>query len=376
LKPIKPRSVAPAVGAALLASAGLAAAQQPALGSVPTMQLYGSITAAAVHKSNQAGNTTIKELGNSLLSASFWGLRGSEDLGGGLSAIFRLESPLATDTGSGGSTIGGAAKFWARQSFVGLNLNPAVTITAGRQFHAATDRTIRSLDVNNVAGTSLHTTPLALFGVNRFAGNDGRVDDSLKLRVSGPFGLQGGASVGADDGAGRSWTVEGAHVSPRFTLAAWAAEFKSPGIIAATGKRPRHQLWGAGGNLALGPVRLYLHWIDSDLDATVANRPNQTNRFVHLGANWQAGSQVVVKAAWYSDKGTALNSVVGRNGKKDTTVLSAEYLLSKRSSLHAAVARNAFDGGYKLEPTNIAGLGRDPNASSTRVLTFGLRHDF
>jgi predicted porin len=136
---------------AALAQAGAAEA---------SVQLYGSITAAAVHKTNQAGNASIKELGNSLLAASFFGLRGTEPLGGGMSAFFRLESPLATDTGNSGTTVGANTKFWARHAFVGLNLNPALAISAGRQFHAASDRVIRSLDVQNVAGTSLHTTPL------------------------------------------------------------------------------------------------------------------------------------------------------------------------------------------------------------------------
>jgi predicted porin len=371
------RPIARAACAACTACTASLLASPPAIAQpAGSVQMYGSITAAVIHKSNQTGGSSLSEVGNSLLSASYFGLRGSEDLGGGLGASFRLESALATDTGGAGSTVAGTSKFWGRQSFVGLNVGQTASLTLGRQFHAATDRVIRTLDVNNVAGTSLHTTPLALFGVNRFAGNDGRADDSAKLRLNGPMGLQAGASFGADDGAGRSSTLDLAQVTDTYSVAAWLAEFNSPNLIATTGKRPRHALWGVGGNLRLGPVRLYVHWLDSDLEASVANRPNQTNRLLHLGANWQASDLVTVKAAWYQDDGKALNGVVGRDGKKETLVLSAEYFLSKRTSLHAALASNRFDGGYRLEPTNLAGLGRDTNASSTRALTAGIRHDF
>jgi predicted porin len=359
---------------ALAAPAALAltplAHSQPA-GSV---QLYGSITAAAVYKTDQVGGS-LKEIGNSLLSASFFGLRGTEDLGGGMSAVFRLESPFGTDTGNSGTTVGGANKFWARQSFVGLNLNPALAATAGRQFHAATDRVIRSLDVYNVAGTSLHSTPLALLGVNRFAGNDGRVDDSVKLRLTLPA-VQAGASVGMDDGAGRSVTVDVAHVAAGFTVAAWAAQFNSPTVVAATGNRPRNDLFGVGGNVQLGPVRLYVHYLDGELEPTAINRVNQTNQFVHLGVSWNVTPAAVVKVAGNRDEGKGLNGIAGRNGTKTTWVASGEYFLSRRTSLHVAATSNSFSGGYRQEAVNLAGLGRDPAASSTRTLSAGMRHDF
>lgn len=364
------------VALATLAAWGALVCGTPALAqSSGSVQLYGSVTAAAVYKTNQTGNTSIKELSNSLLAASFFGLRGSEDLGGGMSAVFRLESALATDTGNSGTTVAGVNKFWARQSFVGLNLNPAVAVTAGRQFHAATDRVIRTLDVYNVAGTSLHSTPLALFGVNRFAGNDSRVDDSVKVRLTLPT-FQAGLSGGMDDGAGRSYTMDAAYVTPALSVAAWVAQFNSPTIVAATGNRPSHKLWGVGGNALLGPVRLYLHYLDSELEPTAINRLNQTNRLLNLGANWSVTPLTIVKAAIYNDKGKALNGINGRNGTKDSYVVSTEYLLSKRTSLHAAVTSNGFKDGYKLEPQNIAGLGRDPNASSTRTYSAGIRHDF
>lgn len=358
--------------AATAAAASSAHAQAPA-GSV---QVYGSMTAAVTTRNNQTGGDSLKELTSSLLAASVLGFRGTEDLGGGMSASFRLESVINADTGVPGATVAGNGKFWNRQSYVGLSPHRAVAFTAGRQFHAATDRVIRTLDVYNVAGTSLHVTPLGLHGTNRFFGNDSRVDDSVKVRVTGPAGLQGGASVGLDDGAGRSHSVDLARVTERYSVAATATRYRSPTVIAATGARPEYTLWSVGGNGRLGPVTLYVHFIDAALESTVAGRRTQDNRIVHLGAHWLATPQWSVKAGLYDDKGKDLNGIAGRDGKKETRVLSAEHSLSRRTSLNAVVFQNRFTDGYKLDPANIAGLNRDPGASSTRGFSAGIRHDF
>jgi predicted porin len=91
---------------------------------------------------------------------------------------------------------------------------------------------------------------------------------------------------------------------------------------------------------------------------------------------WSATPALTLKAALTHDKGTDLNGVAGRDGSKVTTVASAEYALSKRSSLYAALFSNRFADGYELDPVNIAALGRDPAASSTNGFSLGVRHDF
>jgi predicted porin len=341
-----------------------------------SVQLYGALTASLVHKTNQTGGRSTNELANGLLFASHFGVRGTENLGGGMSAVYRLESTISPDTGASGATVGTTAKFWNRQSFVGLNVNPVVSVTMGRQFHAAVDRVIRTFDVYQLAGTSLHVTPLALFGVNRFAGNDGRSDDSIKVRANGPMGLHGGLSVGLDDGTGRSYSFDAAQVTPAYSIGAVGVRYRSPTVVAATGVRPEHVVWGFGGNVPVGPVRAYLMYMDSKLESATAGRLTQTNKIIHVGANWQATPQTAVRAAYYRDKGRAMNGIAGRDGTKETWVLSGEYYLSKRTSLNAAAFSNSFSGGYKLDPVNIAGLSRDAASASTQGATVGIRHDF
>ena len=269
-----------------------------------------------------------------------------------------------------------AAKFWSRQSFVGLNLSPAATVTLGRQFTAGADRAIQSFDVFNLGGTSLAVMPLSLFGVNRFAGNDARADNSVKLRLRGPAGLTGGVSAGLKDTSGRSASMDVAQITDSYTIGAYSIRFRAASPVAEIGALPSHQMWGAGGQMALGPVRLYLHYIDSSLDPTVVGRRTQTNRIIAPAVSWMAHDLLILKAAYTHDEGKNLNGVAGRDGTKRTLVVSAEYFLSKRTALNAAYFSNRFSGGYRLETVNIAALNRDPAASSQQGLSFGIRHVF
>ncbi|QBR02454.1 porin [Paraburkholderia pallida] len=60
---------------------------------------------------------------------SLWGLRGKEDLGGGLSAVFVLESGFAPSQGS----LNQGGRLFGRQAYAGLS-GPWGTVTLGRQY--------------------------------------------------------------------------------------------------------------------------------------------------------------------------------------------------------------------------------------------------
>ena len=73
-----------------------------------TVTLYGLIDAAvSVTTKQPAGSVTRVDAGQ--LATSRWGIRGSEDLGGGMKAFFNLESTLLNDTGAAGLGFGGPA---------------------------------------------------------------------------------------------------------------------------------------------------------------------------------------------------------------------------------------------------------------------------
>lgn len=76
------------------------------------------------------GATHQKRIDSGAYTASRLFMRGSEDLGGGLSALFYMESRFNADTGAQQS----AAKFWNAGAYVGLSSTQWGTVTLGRQY--------------------------------------------------------------------------------------------------------------------------------------------------------------------------------------------------------------------------------------------------
>lgn len=91
--------------AVLSSMAGVAAAQS-------SVTLFGGVDLNARY--NKGFGATTKTMGNNGIYSSRWGLRGVEDLGGGLKASFWLESALNPDDGSTES------RFWHRRATVSL----------------------------------------------------------------------------------------------------------------------------------------------------------------------------------------------------------------------------------------------------------------
>ncbi len=112
-----------AVAAACMAAGAVTAAHAQS-----SVVLYGSLDAGVGYVSNVAGSTKVLMIqGNT--QPDRWGLRGREDLGGGLAAIFQLENGFYTNTGA----FATANTLWNRAAYVGLASNRYGTITLGRQ---------------------------------------------------------------------------------------------------------------------------------------------------------------------------------------------------------------------------------------------------
>jgi predicted porin len=96
-------------GAALMLAGAAASAQTSA-----DLRIYGVLDAFV--ESANTGRETLNRLGSGGIFTSRWGLIGTEDLGGGMKAFFKLESGFNIDTG----TLGGGGRAWSRESTVGL----------------------------------------------------------------------------------------------------------------------------------------------------------------------------------------------------------------------------------------------------------------
>jgi len=99
----------------LIALAALAAVS--AASAQSTVTLYGNIEGSVVSYNNaNAAKQNVVNYGDGVLSSSVWGLKGSEDLGGGLSAVFKAEGDLLSN--AGGTNQNG---IWRRGANAGLS---------------------------------------------------------------------------------------------------------------------------------------------------------------------------------------------------------------------------------------------------------------
>ncbi|KAA0182629.1 porin [Cupriavidus gilardii] len=89
-----------------------------------------AIDTATGQVTQRPGGNRVSMINSGGLSGSRWGLRGSETLGGRLSAIFTLESGFGPDDGR--SSQGG--RLFGRQAYVGLQHADYGALTFGRQY--------------------------------------------------------------------------------------------------------------------------------------------------------------------------------------------------------------------------------------------------
>lgn len=109
-----------------------------------SVTLYGFVDAGLVYVNNQSGHSNVQMV-TGQTNGSRWGLRGSEDLGGGLKAIFTLENGFDP---SNGKLLQNGREF-GRQAFVGLSSDTWGAVTLGRQYDPMTEL------IGGIAATSM-----------------------------------------------------------------------------------------------------------------------------------------------------------------------------------------------------------------------------
>lgn len=105
----------------------------PAVHAQSSVTLYGLVDAGIAYTNNVNGSGRVAmQSGN--ISGSRFGLRGSEDLGSGLKAIFVLENGFNVGNGALGQSTSNATRMFGRQAFVGLTSETFGSVTVGRQY--------------------------------------------------------------------------------------------------------------------------------------------------------------------------------------------------------------------------------------------------
>src|ERR1700722_18398714 len=113
--------------------ATLLAACTTAAHAQSSVTLYGILDNVVSYTSNvrvgtNEGSSNVA-LSNAMMQGNRWGLKGAEDLGGGLKALFVLEDGFTLSNGK----LGQGGREFGRGAYVGLSSNSLGTVTLGRQ---------------------------------------------------------------------------------------------------------------------------------------------------------------------------------------------------------------------------------------------------
>lgn len=219
-------AIFPVLTIASIAMAGAAHAQS-------SVTLYGTIDTSLTYVRNADGGKNLWALGNSSagnLSGSRWGLKGSEDLGGGLAAIFQLENGFNPSTGG----LGQGNRIFGRQAYVGLASNQYGSITLGRQYDPLIDL-VQPITADNYFGSVFATAG----DVDNYD-NSFRVDNAVKYTSPVIAGLQFEAmyslgGVAGSTGSKQSYSAAVSYANGPLSLA--GGYFYAANANATTGNR-------------------------------------------------------------------------------------------------------------------------------------------
>ncbi len=121
---------------ALAAAAAMVAATGAQAQTASNVSIYGLVDAGLEYTSNaNAAKDSVTRVTSGGMNTSRWGFRGTEDLGGGLKAVFGLEGGILMDTGAQDGAL------FKRQAYVGLEGSYG-RLVMGRSFTSVYDTVI------------------------------------------------------------------------------------------------------------------------------------------------------------------------------------------------------------------------------------------
>lgn len=337
-----------------------------------TVMVYGIADAGLVRESGgTAGSTT--RLASGVASATRLGFRGTENLGGGIAAIFTLETGFRIDTGE----LDNATTLFNRQAFVGIK-SSAGTLTLGRQYtpYHATLNSVADPFGAGLAGTAKNLFP--------DSGSNVRTNNTLMYAMPPTRGVTGelAYSVGeqAASSAGRQLGAAIGYAAGKLNVRV-ALNHKNSDIAAAAGVPAARR--GIGRNTLLaanydfGVLKAYIAYgVDKGFNSAPLGNPNNPYGGVRPTASLE-GAELLIGFAAPIAGGSLVGSLMRKDDKtglnQDAQAWGLGYLypLSKRSTLYSAYARisNRNGAGYTVANNTDAGSGDS-------AFNLGLRHTF
>lgn len=292
---------------------------------------------------------------NGVNSANRWGLRGTEDLGNGLQAVFVLESGFDLGTGVSGQSLDGDGRLFGRQATVGLQSESWGRLDLGRQTNIASKyfASIASpfgVDFGQAAAgatfssaASLRYDNMIMYQTPSYSGFQFGVGYSFNASGSQQFRQSGG-----DDPNTHAWTTGLRYANGPIGAALTYDQFEAPEAFGDGTPNPQGgtkvRSWNLGASYDFSVARLHAGygqtrngWFQGltfgDLNsygALMVNDGMRVNSYtVGLSAPIGRGN---IMASWgvADPRGT-----IGDDEKQNIYSLGYTYPLSKRTNVYA-----------------------------------------
>ena len=376
------------------------------------------------------GTQSVTGVLNGGMSATRWGLKGEEDMGGGVKALFLLEQGFNVGSGNISNAAIGLAhnsstgpgmsadsavsgQFFNRGAYAGLSSATYGTLTLGRH---------QSFFLDNIATFdplmgSQAFSPIGFSGTYGGGGatDDSRADNSLKYKLAlGDFTLGALYKLGGVSGsssAQSAYEINAVYSSGPLAVQLGYQGFKDAfaisnatgtGTVKATAEDTNAYMVAAKYTWEALTVRAgyereeYKNPSNPTLDLTVNSLfgttlaaapsvtafPSQKN----LNVYWLGGGYAFtpgftlllggyhVSQNDYDSAGCSDGKELARcSGSLNYTSLVGDFTLSKRTDLYAGLMLSTVSGGPAAAVANTAPT---PSETSNRIVALGIRHRF
>lgn len=317
-----------------------------------SVSFYGILDASVAYVDNaNAAKKSVTLLNDGALLSSRWGLRGGEDLGGGLKARFTLEGDVNTGTGAHN-----AAGLFRRAAWVALASDSWGELRLGRtmstiisEYHQGFASPSNSLAVTTAIGT----------GVS----DDYFVANMISYYSPVISGVQGVVQYAPGEEAGDSKVRSRIYGTLKYNTKEFGVSASFADIKGTTGDNSR-AWYHLNGRYNMGDWKFTLGYYDINHGSDATTTAPDNSGYM-ASAAYQLNAKTSVTGAWIkSDKDASLLS------------LQTRYALSKRTSVYALLNR-ADNGkeGVKISPI-FQDISSGAAGTKQTALALGVIHSF
>jgi predicted porin len=334
--------------------------------------IYGSLDAGVAWVDNVNGSSASR-VDQGTMQPDRFGFRGTEELGGGLKALFHLEGGFATDTGN----LINANRLFNRLAIVGLS-GDFGTVALGNMPDLV-------FDYAGKVSNGFQLTNFYLFHPGNLdtLANTWQFNNAVRYTSPAFNGLTVSAMVGAgeqpgDSGKNRNVSAGANYLNGPVRLAlaysrqADRAAGYAGGYLATLNLGNAATVfdslttWAAGGGYTVGNWRLNALYTQSTVDLPATSF---TQRNVDLGAAWRYGARSTLNLGYTR---TRLSRSV-EDAKYDQASVSHVLAFSKRTEFYVQAAYQKAGGSASFAFQNNAGASSD---DSQLITTIGMHHSF